>query len=145
MKISEAYSSIIQELGSSIDDSSFERAEQLVSLVLDARRIFVLGAGRSGFMVKAFAMRLAHMGFDAYVVGETVTPGMDGNDVLLIGSGSGETASLTAIARNAKKTGGKIALATISPSSTIGLMADLIIPIRGVSPKIGGEKRLLLV
>ena len=39
-------------------------------------------------------MRLMHMGFDTYVVGEVVTPSITDKDVLLIGSGSGSTSSL---------------------------------------------------
>jgi len=42
--------------------------------ILDAKRIYVTGAGRSGLIARAFAMRLLHLGFDVFVVGETVTP-----------------------------------------------------------------------
>lgn len=35
-----------------------------------AKRIFVAGEGRSGFMGKAFAMRLMHLGATVYAVGE---------------------------------------------------------------------------
>jgi 6-phospho-3-hexuloisomerase len=49
-------------------------------------------------MVKAFAMCLMQMGIDAYVVGETVTPNLEKEDLLIIGSGSGETKSLVPVA-----------------------------------------------
>ena len=69
-------------------------AEKLADAILAAETIFVAGAGRSGLAMKSFAMRLMHMGFDTYVVGETVTPSITDKAVLLIGSGSGSTSSL---------------------------------------------------
>merc|ERR1712093_748806 len=59
-------------------------------------------------MAKSFAMRMMHMGFDAYVIGETVTPTFEKDDILIIGSGSGETKSLVMIAEKAKTISGKI-------------------------------------
>ena len=38
------------------------------------QRIFITGAGRSGFQAKGFAMRLMHIGYQDYVMGETITP-----------------------------------------------------------------------
>ena len=112
-----------------------EEAERLVDLVLDARRVFIAGAGRSGFAVKAFAMRLMHLGFTAFVVGETATPSATAEDVVVIGSGSGETASLVAIAEKAKAIGVRIALVTIVPDSSIGRLADARVRIEAPTPK----------
>ncbi len=39
-------------------------------------------------------MRMMHMGIDAYVIGETVTPNFEKDDILIIESGSGETKGL---------------------------------------------------
>ena len=46
-----------------------EEAEKAVDGILRAKKIFVAGGGRSGFMAKAFVMRMMHVGLDAYVVG----------------------------------------------------------------------------
>ena len=73
---------IVQELEKTVSNVSNESAEELIRAILESGRIFVAGAGRSGFMVKAFAMRLMHMGFDAYVVGETITPNLTSEDIL---------------------------------------------------------------
>jgi 6-phospho-3-hexuloisomerase len=58
--------------------------------ILHAKRIYVTGAGRSGFIAKAFGMRLMHLEFESYVVGETITPALSGGDTLVAFSGSGE-------------------------------------------------------
>ena len=52
--------------------------------ILNARRIYVMGAGRSGLVAKGFAMRLMHLGFQSYVVGETITPALQKGDVIVI-------------------------------------------------------------
>ena len=97
------------------------------------------GAGRSGFQVKGFAMRLMHMGKHSYVVGETCTPNIKEDGLLVICSGSGETKSLVNHASKAKEVGAKIALITINPESSIAKMADVVIEISAPSPKSAKE------
>lgn len=113
---------------------SDEESEQLIQSIAAANKVFVAGAGRSGFMIRSLAMRLMHMGVRAYVVGETVTPGLGEGDLLIIGSGSGETKSLISMAEKAKKLGASLALLTTSPGSTIGKLADMIVKLPG-APK----------
>ncbi len=57
---------------------------------MQARKIFVAGAGRSGFMIKSFAMRMMHIGLEAYAVGETIAPRLEKEDLLIMASGSGK-------------------------------------------------------
>ncbi|MEF3312164.1 6-phospho-3-hexuloisomerase [Paenibacillus sp. GYB004] len=125
--------SILQELDQTVKSIQVEEIERLVGQIAEtgarAGRIFVAGAGRSGLMLRAFAMRLMHAGFHAYVVGEAVTPGLQAGDLLIIGSGSGETGSLVNMAAKAKKLGASVALATVRPDSTIGQMADTVIAV----------------
>jgi Predicted sugar phosphate isomerase involved in capsule formation len=46
-----------------------------------------MGAGRSGLVAKAFAMRLMHLGMISYVVGETITPALQTGDLIVVLSG----------------------------------------------------------
>jgi 6-phospho-3-hexuloisomerase len=78
-------------------------------------------------------MRLMHAGKEAYVVGETVTPGVEPGDVLVLGTGSGETAGLLSMARKAKALGAAVVAVTISPESSIARMADLIVKLPGMA------------
>ncbi|XJZ27269.1 6-phospho-3-hexuloisomerase [Bacillota bacterium Lsc_1132] len=134
MQTTQYLEEIIKELSRSVPLISDAEAEELLNGILESKKIFVAGAGRSGFMAKSFAMRMMHMGIDSYVIGETVTPNFDKDDLLIIGSGSGETKSLVSIAEKAKNIGGKIATVTIFPESTIGRLSDITIKIPG-SPK----------
>lgn len=133
MKSTQYLAKVVEELRQTVHLISDEEAEKLVNLILESKKIFVAGAGRSGLMGKSFVMRMMHMGIDAYVVGETVTANLEKDDLLIIGSGSGETKTLVAIAEKAKSLGGTVAAITISPDSTIGELADLTITLPGVT------------
>lgn len=128
-------SKVIAELNGTLSQVDIHQAELLAQKIKASKKILVAGAGRSGFAVKAFAMRLMHMGYDAYVVGETVTPNLESEDLLLIGSGSGETGSLISMSKKAKALGGSVALITIFPNSSVGLQADLTLEIPAPTPK----------
>ncbi|UOQ86853.1 6-phospho-3-hexuloisomerase [Gracilibacillus salinarum] len=134
MNTTEFLQEIIKELSQSANQIDNQEAEMLVNKISEAKKVFVAGAGRSGFMAKSFAMRMMHMGIEAYTIGETVTPSFEQNDILLIASGSGETKSLVTIAEKAKQIGGTIAAITLSPASTIGQLADFTVTLPG-APK----------
>ncbi|PZT56633.1 6-phospho-3-hexuloisomerase [Paenibacillus silvae] len=118
---------ILRELGRTLSQLDDKEMQTLAGQLLAAKRIFVAGAGRSGLMGKAFAMRLMQMGLEVYVVGETVTPGISSADFLLLCSGSGETGSLAAMARKASGAGASVGLVTIKPESTIARLAQTVV------------------
>lgn len=126
---------VLSELSRTLSDISDESMQALSDLLIASKRVYIAGAGRSGLMARGFAMRLMHMGFSAYVVGEIVTPAIGAGDVLLIASGSGETGSLVNMAKKARSLGAKVALVTIFPESTIGQLADVALKIPAPTPK----------
>lgn len=115
---------MIEEVASLIDKMSDEKTEEFLSELVKDRTIYVAGAGRSGLIGRAFAMRLMHLGLDSYVVGETVTPAMEKGDLVILFSGSGETNSVVDIAETAKSLGGFICLITSREKSRISDIAD---------------------
>ncbi len=96
-----------------------DSAERAASIIHAHPRIFVYGAGRSGLMLKALAMRLAQAGRMVYVVGETVTPAIGENDLLILASASGNTASVCRYATIAKAAGADLLILTASPESEL--------------------------
>lgn len=112
-----------------------EDIANVVELCQKANRIFIAGAGRSGFAARAFANRMMHLGFTVYFVGETTTPSIQSGDLLVVGSGSGTTASLVSDCKKAKAQGATIATLTICPDAPIGEMADAIVTIPGATQK----------
>jgi len=115
----------IRSLKNEID---LNQVEELIKAIEGARNIFVMGAGRSGFIAKSFAMRLMHLGYRVYVVGETVTPRISKEDVLISISGSGETTSVVNISKKAKEQiGSKLVAITHNKDSTLAKMSDVVV------------------
>lgn len=113
----------------------------MADALASAPAIFASAAGRSGCAVKASTMRFMHMGIPTYVIGEIATCAAKSGDVLLIGSGSGETGTLKAIASKAKSIGMKILVITISAQSTLGEIADVCVEIPAPTPKLADGGR----
>jgi 6-phospho-3-hexuloisomerase len=114
------------------NDLDINRIQEFIEAIENARSIFVMGAGRSGFVAKAFAMRLMHLGYNVYVVGETVTPRIKKEDLLIAISGSGETTSVVNISRKAKEMiGSKLVAITQNKNSTLAKMSDIVVLLKG--------------
>jgi len=122
----------IEEQLRAIDQKSID---QFVESLINTKRIFIVGAGRSGLVAKAFGMRLMHLGFTVYVVGEVITPAINKDDLLIIVSGSGQTLSPIVAARIAKEKGVKIVSVTSNPESEIGKLSDFVVQIKGRRPE----------
>ncbi len=118
----------IRKAASKLDGNS---VTSLVNGILGSQKIFLMGAGRSGLTAKAFAMRLMHMGFNVYVVGETTAPAVQEDDLVIAVSGSGETPSIASLGAIAKKIGSKLAVITSNKDSTIGKISDIVVIIPG--------------
>lgn len=117
-----------------INASQIDRmTEVLVDLYHRKGKVLVMGAGRSGLVGKAFAMRLLHLGFNSYVLGETIVPSISRGDVAVAISGSGRTGLIVEAADAAKKVGAYVIAITTYPESPLGQLADLVVMVPGRS------------
>ncbi len=132
---SAALTEIAAELAAVAEAIDASALDALANAVQGAGRIFIAGAGRSGLMMRGLAMRMMHLGLNVNVVGEIVTPGIGPGDLLLIGSGSGSTASLVAAAEKAQQVGAAVALITIDPGSAIATISSTVVAVPSPSPK----------
>ena len=107
---------IMDELNHSVKTLTDDDIIDLIQKIQQHKRIFVYGTGRSGLMLKAFAMRLMQLGLNSFVVGETTTPAVQKGDLLILASASGETESLNIMAKSALNQ--RIDLAIICASNT---------------------------
>lgn len=76
------------------------------------QNVFVYGLGRSQLVGKAFSMRLMHLGFRSYVIGETVTPAVEVRDVFLVISKTLSGSSVLAAIRTAQQHEAQIVVIT---------------------------------
>lgn len=116
----------ISEVLNSIDEN---KLNQFVDL-LSNPNVKVLGysAGRMGFGLKAFMMRLNHLGIHAYWFGDNYIPPMNENDLFICCSNSGTTKSVANIMDIFKtKAKGKVIAFVGNEDSKMGKDADLTI------------------
>ena len=116
-------------------DTQRDELDELVSLILHAKRVYLTGAGRSGLAGRAIAMRLMHTGLDAYVVGETSTPGIAEGDLLLAVTSSGR-GTIANQARIADGAGASVAAITTRADGDLQALssATIVLPIRSDVP-----------
>ncbi len=139
MEIKKTMMHIIKNVEYTLEEINEAQVEEFMNAILNAERVFVYGAGRSGLVAKAFAMRLMHLGITVYVIGEIVTPSMKKDDLLITISGSGETTSVVNAASIAKKIGAKVACITSYENSSLAKLSDIIVIVKGRT-KLDGER-----
>ena len=131
----EIVSKIIKEIDAMQAKLNSENLDNIAQLIASSPSVFIAGAGRAGAIMQCFAKRLMHIGLDSYVIGESTTPPAKKGNLLIVGSGSGETESLVIIANKAIDLGIRVLLITTNPDSSIGKVADYILEIPAITPK----------
>jgi len=139
--LKDAAEEILSGTRKAMRELDMNRVEKLIQMILDSRerKIFVVGVGRSGFVGRAFALRLMNLGFNVYFLGETITPAAGKEDLIIAISGSGTTKFALTASSTAKEIGAKVVAVTSYPKSPLGDLVDLIVPIGGRT-KLGWPK-----
>ncbi len=129
---------ILDELQRALLAISEAEMQTAARSILAARRVFFMGAGRSGLSLRMAAMRMMHLGLTVYVAGEVVTPAIERGDLLVVASGSGTTSGPVHAAEVAKKVRAEVLAITTSPVSPLGALADVILTIPAASKQDHG-------
>ena len=138
----EIFSVILEEINDVISKVNESDLKKAASAINKERRIFVHGEGRSGLMAKGFAMRLMHLGYNVYVVGETITPSLSKGDLFIGVSGSGKSANIINDTKKAKKSGCEILVFTSNENSELSKEADNILVVPGtVKGDVGSDRK----
>jgi 6-phospho-3-hexuloisomerase len=116
-----------------MEELNLKEVERFISLLLEAKekKIFTVGMGRSGFVARAFALRLMNLGFNVYFLGETITPAAEKGDMFIAISGTGSTKMVLTASSAARDIGATVVAITSFPKSQLGQMADLVVTIKG--------------
>jgi 6-phospho 3-hexuloisomerase len=109
-----------------LDAATVRRA---VEVLRRAPQIFVYGAGRSGIIGRAFAMRLVQAGLTAYVIGESVTPIVRKGDAVFILSGLGESYSSIQTANIVRREGAELVVLTARATSKLAHTATVLLAV----------------
>jgi 6-phospho 3-hexuloisomerase len=124
---SRAHEYVMRQTAAALQSIPPETIRQTVALLLGASSIFVYGAGRSGIIGRAFAMRLVQCGLSAFVIGESTTPIVRASDAVFILSGRGESYSSIQTANIVRREGAKLIVFTGRATSKLAHAANLTI------------------
>ena len=99
----------------------------LVTEIMCANQVFLVGVGRVNLSLLAFCKRLNHLGVKAYPVGAINEPRFNEDDLLIVGSRSGKTIFPLSIAQKAKEIGGKLAYIGSATQGFLPEKADIVV------------------
>jgi len=80
----ELASKVVEEHKKVLLDVDEKEVEKLLDAIVEAKCIQVFGMGRMKCAVRAFVMRLMHMGLNAHVVYDTTCPNIGPGDLLIV-------------------------------------------------------------
>lgn len=132
-----AMKEIVEFISKAIEIIDRRQVERMVNALVEAHKansrlkILVMGAGRSGLVGRAFAMRLMHLGFNAYVLGDTIVPSIGKRDIVIAISGSGRTKLTLTAAETAKQVGATVIAITSFSDSPLAQIADIVVEVPG--------------
>jgi 6-phospho-3-hexuloisomerase len=118
------YQKVLEEHRLVFETQDLSHVEQLIGLIREYHRIFVMGVGREGIAARGFAMRLMHLGREVHWIWDDTTPGMNENDVFIAVNGSGNIGHINYVLEQAKKACAKTIVVTGAPSGQASMIAD---------------------
>tara|TARA_R100001509_G_scaffold18619_1_gene9273 strand:- start:2865 stop:3416 length:552 start_codon:yes stop_codon:yes gene_type:complete len=124
----------INDVLTSVDEKSLDI---MCDIIQSSNKIVVAGAGRMGYSIKCFGMRLGHMGYQAWTLGDSTVPQIGKGDLLIVASGSGETETIYNIVLKAKQNRAKVILITTKKESRMASSSDHLVIMNAVSAFTG--------
>lgn len=131
----------LETVALALDDAEVEAACRTIAA---AGRIVAYGCGREGLMLRAFVMRLHHLGLDVAMQGDMAAPPLGQGDLFLCSAGPGELSTVTALTGVARRDGARVLMITAEPEKPSPLAADqlLVIPAQTMARDLGGASTL---
>jgi 6-phospho-3-hexuloisomerase len=118
---------VCHELVSILGAVSMGEAESFCRMLGEARVIATHGLGREGLVMRAFTMRLFHLGLQATPIGDVTLPAVGEGDLLVASAGPGAFQTVAALMRIARAAGAKIVLLTAEANAPLRALADLTV------------------
>ena len=113
------YRLAVEALKSVKDRFDYDKLQEVADIIDGANNVFVAGRGRSRQTAMNFGERLGQLGKPVYVVGMPTAPSIKEGDVLVLSSGSGNTATLVDFAKTAKEVGAKCVLLSYNKEAEV--------------------------
>ncbi len=128
-KYDQTYDMILHEIRNALQKVDRDALAKLVSDIQKADDVFFIGVGRVMMSLEAICKRLTHLGIRAHCVGDITEPAIKKTDLLIIGSGSGESIVPVAIAKKAKEFNAKIVHIGSNPNGSVSMYVNYMVRI----------------
>jgi 6-phospho-3-hexuloisomerase len=119
----------LAELSATFEAIDEDAADRLATELLGSRRIVCYGLGREGLVIRAFCMRLMHLGLDAHMAGDVTAPPVGTGDALLLSSGPGDLLMIHSMIELAHRGGARVLALTAQPDGADPRAADVVVTI----------------
>lgn len=131
---------ILNEIKQVLDSINEKEVDELIETIKSSDKVVGYGAGRMGLSLKAFMMRLNHLGIRAYYIDDTYIPPLTQYDMVLVSSGSGETSMIKNFVKRVKeKTDCPVAAILGNKNSGIGKLADWVVEFKPCNGGLNSE------
>jgi 6-phospho-3-hexuloisomerase len=135
---------VTSEIIFALESSDYSQITDFTKSILSADRIITVGAGRVGLAMQSFSMRLNHLGLTSYFIGSSNIPRTGSKDLLLVGSGSGNTSTIVTLVKLAKQYGLDVVCITANPNSYISESSSSLILLNCQAKEINDMSRTSL-
>lgn len=115
----------LAEIGEVVDQLDERQIRAACERIVSARHVMVYGCGREGLMMRAFAMRLHHLGLSVSVQGDMAAPPLSRGDLFVVSAGPGELSTVDALMGEAQKAGSEILFLTAVHDAPAAARASL--------------------
>ena len=117
---------VLRDLNRVFEAVSEEGTAAFVDAIVDAKCVFMHGLGRSGLVARMFGMRLVQLSQFATIVGDTTTPAIRADDLLVVCSRSGRSPILRHAVGLAHNEGAR-AVAVVGASARAVVAAVMVV------------------
>ena len=129
LTFTELHDSILKEIGRALRGISENQYREFCSDVAGAGRIVLFGLGREGLAVRAFCMRLVHLGLDAHMAGDITALPIGPGDLQIVASGPGNLTLTRAMIELGHRAGARVVVVTAQPDGPDPEAADAVVVI----------------
>lgn len=120
---------ILSELDRVLGQVSEAEIDAFCTALLGARRVVAYAMGRENLALRAFVMRLMHIGLDVAMVGDITAPPVGPGDVFLVVCGPGYISTSAGLVGVARQAGSTVVMVTAQPQAELPRQADLVLVI----------------
>ena len=118
---------LVGEISKAVASIDANDQNGFVDLLVDKKKIFIYGSGRSGLVGQFFAVRLVQLGLDVHFVGDMTTPIIGKDDLTILVSNTGETVSAVQTANIARRMGSHVVSVTSKRHSKLAHASNTVI------------------